>query len=148
MDKFIRPDAISPTTNIITSDALKALVWLGFDEQSTTEDFVAAGYILLQEPTPVEQPENTVLVATKGQDNTWSATWMAADDYESISLSRRVEQSVRAARGQLLKDSDWTQGKDIPNNISSAWAPYRQALRDITTQEGFPLSVTWPTKPQ
>ena len=54
---------------------------------------------------------------------------------------------VRAQRNQLLKDSDWTQGKDIPDEVSTVWATYRQALRDIPNQEEFPTNVTWPVAP-
>lgn len=52
-------------------------------------------------------------------------------------------------RDILLRDSDWTQLLDAP--LTSAkqaqWATYRQALRDIPSQPGYPGSVTWPTKP-
>lgn len=58
------------------------------------------------------------------------------------------KQSVRHARNQKLKDSDWTQGKDIAGNISTAWAAYRQALRDVPAQAGFPWEVQWPNKPE
>lgn len=53
---------------------------------------------------------------------------------------------VRAFRGQLLADTDWTQVSDAPVD-QAAWAVYRQALRDIPQQEGFPESVVWPSKP-
>ena len=56
--------------------------------------------------------------------------------------------SVRAQRNRLLADCDWTQGKDIPDNISTAWATYRQALRDVPAQANFPWEVTWPTQPE
>lgn len=55
---------------------------------------------------------------------------------------------VRADRNTKLAASDWTQGKDIPDNISSAWATYRQALRDVPSQAGFPWTVQWPTQPE
>ena len=54
--------------------------------------------------------------------------------------------SIRTQRNQLLTASDWTQVPDAPVD-QAAWAVYRQALRDITTQEGFPEAVTWPVKP-
>ena len=54
---------------------------------------------------------------------------------------------VRADRDRRLAESDWTQGKDIPDSISTPWATYRQALRDLPDQEGFPWTVTWPEKP-
>lgn len=55
--------------------------------------------------------------------------------------------SVRATRNQLLADCDWTQGKDIADNISTPWAVYRQELRDVPDQAGFPWTVVWPTPP-
>jgi len=53
---------------------------------------------------------------------------------------------VRTQRDALLADSDWTQVPDAPVD-QAAWATYRQALRDLTEQTGFPEDVTWPTKP-
>jgi hypothetical protein len=49
---------------------------------------------------------------------------------------------IRNQRNQMLKDSDWTQVADSPVD-KSAWATYRQALRDITTQLD-PFNITWP----
>lgn len=56
-------------------------------------------------------------------------------------------QQIRARRNSLLAASDWTQGKDIPDTISQPWAAYRQQLRDITDQPGYPDTVTWPVRP-
>lgn len=53
---------------------------------------------------------------------------------------------VRAERNGLLTASDWTQVADAPVD-KEAWAAYRQALRDITAQPGFPWTVTWPEMP-
>lgn len=59
-------------------------------------------------------------------------------------LSR--ENLIRNQRNQFLKDSDWTQVADAPVD-KPAWAIYRQALRDITEQAGFPNDVTFPNPP-
>jgi len=61
-----------------------------------------------------------------------------------------IESEIKAKRKQLLFDSDWTQ---IPNNPlttaqQEAWATYRQELRDIPNQSGYPYNVIWPTPPQ
>jgi hypothetical protein len=53
---------------------------------------------------------------------------------------------VREQRNQKLKDSDWTQVADAPVD-QAAWAAYRQALRDITSQAGFPWTIDWPEQP-
>jgi hypothetical protein len=54
---------------------------------------------------------------------------------------------IREKRNQLLTASDWTQMPDAPVD-QAAWATYRQALRDIPQQAGFPTDITWPTKPE
>tara|TARA_B100000427_G_C15031128_1_gene386942 strand:- start:81 stop:359 length:279 start_codon:yes stop_codon:yes gene_type:complete len=56
-------------------------------------------------------------------------------------------QNIRDRRDSLLKNSDWTQAADVPTAIKSNWTDYRQKLRDVPAQSGFPDSVTWPTEP-
>lgn len=64
----------------------------------------------------------------------------AQRDAEWADIQRR-QRSVR------LKATDWTQNSDVPEATRTLWQPYRQALRDISSQEGFPLTVNWPTPP-
>ena len=51
--------------------------------------------------------------------------------------------TARAQRTVLLQQSDWTQVADAPVN-QAAWATYRQALRDVPDQAGFPETINWP----
>jgi hypothetical protein len=53
---------------------------------------------------------------------------------------------VRSERNALLAASDWTQLADSTAN-KAAWATYRQALRDVTEQSGFPWTIEWPEQP-
>lgn len=53
---------------------------------------------------------------------------------------------VRSERNGLLTASDWTQVADAPVD-KAAWAAYRQALRDISKQTGFPWDIQWPEAP-
>jgi hypothetical protein len=55
--------------------------------------------------------------------------------------------AARTQRDRFLTASDWTQVADAPVD-QAAWAEYRQALRDVPTQKGFPEDVVWPTKPE
>lgn len=60
------------------------------------------------------------------------------------------ENSIKSERDSLLYKSDWTQ---IPNNPltvekQNEWAVYRQSLRDVTSQSGYPFNVVWPTQPR
>lgn len=59
--------------------------------------------------------------------------------------SDALAELARTKRNILLSQSDWTALKD--SLASSDWLVYRKKLRDITNQEGFPLSITWPDKP-
>ena len=57
--------------------------------------------------------------------------------------------SARAKRDRLLAESDWVtiRATDTSNPVPDDWQTYRQALRDITEQSGFPDNVEWPTAP-
>jgi hypothetical protein len=76
-------------------------------------------------------------------------TTTAAQNEAVYKATKDAEQatSARQQRGEKLKDSDWTQVADAPVD-KAAWATYRQALRDVTGQEGFPWTITWPTQPE
>lgn len=66
---------------------------------------------------------------------------------EQIAAMEEAKASaIRSERNEKLSASDWTQVDDAPVD-KAAWATYRQALRDITDQVGFPHTVEWPTKP-
>lgn len=71
-------------------------------------------------------------------------------DYGPIApvKSERYENIVKAQRIKLLVNSDWTQLPDVPQATKEKWVTYRQELRDITEQEGYPFNVTFPEKPE
>lgn len=52
----------------------------------------------------------------------------------------------RSVRNEKLSKSDWTQVSDSPTD-KTVWAAYRQSLRDVTKQPGFPSEVEWPIEP-
>lgn len=60
--------------------------------------------------------------------------------------SEQLAAEARAKRNALLAASDWTQVADAPVD-QAAWAAYRQELRDITSQVGFPETINWPVAP-
>ena len=72
----------------------------------------------------------------------------AAEQEAAYKARKDAEQaaSVRNSRTEKLKDSDWTQIADSTAD-KAVWATYRQALRDITAQSGFPWTITWPESP-
>lgn len=74
----------------------------------------------------------------------WSTSDKTAEEVQEYDDNQAT--TVRAERDGLLAQSDWTQVADAPVD-STAWATYRQALRDITDQAGFPNDINWPTQP-
>lgn len=58
-----------------------------------------------------------------------------------------TDAEARALRAAKLTACDWTQLLDVPEATRAAWAEYRQALRDVTTQAGYPQAVEWPAEP-
>ena len=84
-------------------------------------------------------------------DITSGDTTSREDTKEEIANREAVDNlqkpiNAREKRNGLLAESDWTQVADAPVD-QAAWATYRQALRDIAEQDGFPTSVQWPVKP-
>jgi len=72
----------------------------------------------------------------------------AAEQEAAYKAAKDAEQakSVRNSRTEKLKDSDWTQIADSTAD-KAAWATYRQALRNVPTQAGFPWTIDWPVAP-
>jgi len=58
----------------------------------------------------------------------------------------QAQQYIRAKRNGLLSETDWMALSDVI--MSAAWVAYRQGLRDVTEQAGFPYEVIWPVKPE
>jgi len=83
----------------------------------------------------------------------FTAAEEAARDAEeaqaAIDAANDLIAETRDDRTKRLAASDWTQFSDAPLTAAqkAAWAVYRQLLRDVTKQAGFPASVTWPPVP-
>lgn len=116
----------------------------------------AAGYARV-EPTPRPEFDSVTQKCREGQPaknaaGEWQQTWvvvnLSAEQAESNRQAVRIkaESAVRAERNRRLAASDWTQVADTPAD-KAAWAVYRQALRDVTSQTEFPFNVSWPQEP-
>ena len=72
----------------------------------------------------------------------------AAEQEAAYKAIKDAEQAsaVRQSRSDKLADCDWTQVADAPVD-KAVWATYRQALRDIPAQSGFPWTIVWPESP-
>jgi hypothetical protein len=91
---------------------------------------------------------------TRGVGSGGMPVWIAAPSPTSAQLADQV----RAQRDGLMNQCDWVVQRHrdqidtgIPTTLTTAqfqaWTTYRQSLRDVTKQSGFPVTVTWPTAP-
>jgi hypothetical protein len=83
-----------------------------------------------------------------GKVYTYTKELKTAEELAADVENERIatEGFVREQRNQLLRNCDWTQVADAPVD-KAAWATYRQELRDLTSQEGFPFNVVFPNPP-
>lgn len=118
-------------------------VWIPVNNDETKEQIVDK----IVENVPLSKwtaPVNVAAEGLLGVANT--ATYSGPPEpIKRISAADRV----RFERQALLSYCDWTQIPDAPLTAEQkqAWAVYRQALRDVPAQAGFPDNVNWPEKP-
>jgi len=89
----------------------------------------------------------------------WRQKWVEQDMFADTEEATKSEQeaayqaklnadkaeSVRFDRDAKLAATDWMALSDV--TMSDEWKTYRQALRDVPAQSGFPNSIAWPTEP-
>lgn len=126
---------------------------VSFPKQIPAEDLAAFGVYPVDVVAPPVYDSLTQTLEQKQPaltDGKWTVGWTVIDKTTEELAQQDAAQAtqVRAERNTKLAETDWTQAKDIADNISTAWATYRQALRDVPAQAGFPWEVTWPTKPE
>jgi hypothetical protein len=119
-----------------------------------------------QKPEFNEWSQDVEEVAPVQVNGVWTQQWKVIDRFKEYTdeggilhtvqeqIDAYIENRTQAAateirykRDILLKDSDWSQVADSPVD-KLLWATYRQDLREITEQNGFPLEVIWPDKPR
>jgi hypothetical protein len=102
-------------------------------------------------------------------NNNWVTGWSVVDmfadyvDKEGVTVTKASQEeactatkaadaaiAVRTTRDGLIASCDWMAIKafEAGSIVSTDWATYRQALRDVTEQTEFPHNVTWPTQPE
>lgn len=109
-------------------------------------------YIVTQLPEPVvDMYKNVKEGPIVMQDGSWVKSWIVEDaSNEEIEFRiQRIRGAAITRRDAELNRSDWTQFNDVPltTEKKQEFAVYRQALRDITQQPGFPETITWPDPP-
>lgn len=102
----------------------------------------------VEQPEPDLKTERVVESSPLQVDGVWKRQWQieSLTDLEQQARKDNAASIVRNERNTYLSKSDWTQVADAPVN-KTVWATYRQALRDITSQPGFPWTIEWPEQP-
>lgn len=74
--------------------------------------------------------------------------WQEPENYQQL-LFNEAASKIKLERQRLLTATDWTDTVSASTRLENynAWQFYRQQLRDITKQEGYPFNVIWPTQP-
>lgn len=122
---------------------------ISFPIDGPSDDFLAEqGYAKVNVFREHDRATQKLIAVDPYYEAPWVYT-VAVVDLSTEDLAQRdaVEASrIRAERNTKLAASDWTQVIDAPVD-QAAWATYRQALRDITSQAGFPWDIQWPAQP-
>jgi hypothetical protein len=101
-----------------------------------------------QAPVFNEATENCNQINPEFKNGEWLMAWeiSPASTEEIQERFERKSAEVRFERNNRLANCDWTQLPDAPADRTT-WASYRQALRDISDQAGFPWEIVWPEEP-
>ena len=111
---------------------------------------IEMGYALVQQVTPpaVAHTKNITEGAPVQANGAYQQKWLVSDATTQQVTQRTADQAinVRQERDQRLSDSDATVLPDAKTN-RSAWGIYREALRQVPEQPGFPWEIEWPVQP-
>ena len=117
-------------------------------------------YTIVSEISPEEVPGFTIqkidddFYAGKAPSQNHVYDFLQKTWINPLSEKQKADISIKETkikRSNLLQQSDWTDTVSAQTRLGSLyeqWQTYRQALRDITKQEGYPNSIVWPTPPQ
>ena len=83
---------------------------------------------------------NTLVDSVELVNEKWVQKWIVENITEEVAIF-----NVRRKRDRLLSETDWLALSD--NVLTEEWAAYRQALREVPQQTGFPFEVVWPVEP-
>jgi hypothetical protein len=113
------------------------------------DDATAASFgVVPVKPTTPPQETHTINLERTAvlEDDIWIEKWIETPATEEQIQERTTAcaNDARRKRNQLLAECDWTQLSDVKAETRVGWVSYRQALRDVPEQVGFPWTITWP----
>lgn len=114
---------------------------------------ICINHILLDEGSDWQPPEGSILAKQELNIGDTYSFDSDLNEWVLVHVQRlpydEQAQLVRSDRNCRLAESDWTQFTDSPLDpeAKAAWAFYRENLRMVPDQPGFPWDVQWPPKP-
>lgn len=120
----------------------------GFYDESIHGTFGAPDSLIPADAVEVTEDEHAALLTeqTQGKEIVPDADGRPIAQVPQFT-DTELANAARADRDQRLAATDWTQLGDVPAATVQKWSPYRQALRDLPTQPGFPRTIVWPVLP-
>lgn len=108
--------------------------------------------VLEVSPPSVEHTQTWQEVSPVLENGVWKQSYSVTNiTAEELAIkTEEASKDIRTTRDKLIAETDWVVIKNLElnQNVPGAWEVYRQALRDVPAQAGFPHNVTWPAKPE
>ena len=124
---------------------------ISFPVEISAETLASYGvYVVTYQATPEYNPA-TQKIEVSSSPSLVEGAWMLTKSVVNLTSNEITSNDitkatkVRATRTRLLQETDWCACSDV--TMSAEMTAYRQALRDVPAQEGFPHNITWPTPP-
>lgn len=137
---------------------------ISFPNDPTACDFSGFGYqpyALSDKPEFSPYTQEVAEATPILTDGVWYQSWVVTEKYSEAERPAKIAEhdaillaekkdAKRAERDAALLETDWVAIKAFETGVAvdEAMATYRQALRDIPQQEGFPDSINWPIRPE
>lgn len=121
-----------------------------FPPNPSKELLARHGFYPAKDEKPEYDPEIEQVVPTgwEREGNQYGTQYVRQYEIRPLPEDEMAEK-IRAKRDEMLAETDRYALPDYPHGDGErlAWLEYRQRLRDVTEQEGFPYAVEWPEKP-
>jgi hypothetical protein len=122
-------------------DGYASMEGYGTNQANYVNNAVIQDYTIAQQATKANKPIYKCV---------WSNTTFTWNDIRTPEQQNSDAEGLAiSTRDMLLSQSDWTVVKAVDQGtpIPTDWQTYRQALRDITNQPGYPTNIVWPVAP-
>jgi hypothetical protein len=130
-------DHPQPIDIVLTIDALDNTYVIGEDLHNYIMTFQPVIHPIPRKKIPAKNKEEIYKLVNKKEK-------------DKIDL-RNISDGLIIKRNMILMSSDWSQLQDANDSLEEdekiLWKEYRQKLRDMTDQPGWPLDVDWPKRP-